>query len=168
MSAPPTLPPKVSILSKLYETTCNVNNPLWWSACTRSGMLALCCTAVVLCCSTWRQQRNEALKCLCCLPGTPDELWQAVFTILKGADTAEFPAAWRSTKTLVPLSKFVHVACHWGMEELLSPWTRGKLDLSGESDRVLAWRSDCQKGNIKSAEVELSPAQSSSSKKKYD
>lgn len=43
---------------------------LWWLAYTGSGMLPLCCTAVILCRGAWGQRNNEALKCLRSPSGT--------------------------------------------------------------------------------------------------
>lgn len=42
---------------------------------------------------------------------------------------------------------------------------RGMIDFSGVMDWAFAWRSICQKGNIRPVEEEFCPAQSSSSKR---
>lgn len=46
----------------------------------------------------------------------------------------------------------------------LSEWKAWWTSLERRTDWALAWRSDCQKGNIRPAEVDFCPAQSSSSK----
>lgn len=132
-------------------------------AYTGSGMLPLCCTAVISCQGAWGQRNNDALKCLRSPSGAlmnGDRLclqskrcWHCwILHLLEKYQNICYP--WAN----------VCVRCSWGGEELLSEWMSGMMNFSGEMDWTYAWMSDCQKGNITPAEVEFCPAQSPFSK----